>query len=376
MSGPTIAREASTEPTVPAEVRRIAPGATAPSTTRDALAVEEPLEIHLNGWRWLVTMRTPGADTDLVLGMLASEGVIAGADEVTSLVFRRHPEEPDLANVVDVRIDRPVAELTERLARNHALAATSCGLCGASSVEAVLRHRPPVAPGPTVEAATIAALPARLAAAQPVFQATGGLHGAALADAAGNLLATREDVGRHNAVDKVIGWRLRADPRPATPILLVSGRASFEIVQKALAAAIPIVAAVSAPSSLAVHLAAEAGMTLAGFVRDGGFNLYAGHERIAESAAVPADRLHGRDPNAPGADPLDFIARELRDALDEIGRKISLADWRALTRTERKRLITLATHASREDFVVYLVDRVTERTGAPPRVLAAAAARS
>jgi hypothetical protein len=220
-------------------------------------------------------------------------------------------------------------------------------------------------------------LPSQLRPAQPAFQTTGGLHAAALFDASGTRLATREDVGRHNAVDKVIGWRLRVDPRPATPILLVSGRASFEIVQKAVAAAIPIVASVSAPSSLAVHLADEAGVTLAGFVRDGGFNLYTGHARIGgDSASADGRSAADRDPNAPGADPLDFMSRDLRAALDGIGRKISLADWRTLTRTERTRLETLATHASREDFAAYLVDRVTARTGAPPRPLDAALARS
>jgi FdhD protein len=375
MTAPIIAREGSSEPTAPAEVRRIVPGTPTVTARRDTLAVEEPLEIHLNGWRWLVTMRTPGADADLVLGMLASEGVIADAAEVASLVFRRHPEEPDLANVVDVRLDRATDDLAARLARNSALASTSCGLCGASSVEAVLRERPPLAAGPTVAAHVIAALPARLAAAQPVFAATGGLHGAALCAADGTLLASREDVGRHNAVDKVIGWRLRTDPRPRTPILLVSGRASFEIVQKAHAAAIPIVASVSAPSSLAVRLAEDAGMTLAGFVRDGGFNLYSGRARIAETDTAPAaDGLvpsSDRDPSAPGADPLAFMSRDLRAALDDIQRKISLGDWRALTRSERTRLETLATHASHEDFAAYLIDRVTARTGNAPRMLGA-----
>ncbi len=370
MSTPTIAREAAGDATVPADVVRLGE-AIEPQPARDAVAVEEPLEIHLNGWRWLVTMRTPGADTDLVLGLLASEGAIAAARDVESVVFRRHPDEPDLANVVDVRVVRPLAELQERLGRNAALSATSCGLCGASSVSSILQRHPPVAPGPDIDAALLAALPERLAAAQPIFAATGGLHAAALFTADGTLVVAREDVGRHNAVDKVLGWRLRADPAPATPVLLVSGRASFEIVQKALAAAIPIVAAVSAPSSLAVMLAEDAGMTLAGFVRAGGCNLYAGHDRVrgAVAAWVAGGEARGRDPDAPGADPLDFMARPLRAALDEVGCKIALADWRALTRSERRRLVTLVEHASREDFAAYLVDRVTARTGTPPRRL-------
>jgi formate dehydrogenase accessory protein FdhD len=366
MPGPTIARETASEPALRAEVwRMVADGATTPTT--DALAVEEPLEIHLNGWRWLVTMRTPGADADLVLGMLASEGVVARADDVQSIVFRRHPEEPDLANVVDVQLEQPLPALRERLARHAAVASTSCGLCGAASVEAILKQRPPVAPGPTVDPRLLATLPRGLAAAQPTFRETGGLHAAALFDTGGRLLAAREDVGRHNAVDKVIGWRLRRDPRPDTPILLVSGRASFEIIQKAHAAAIPIVAAVSAPSSLAVAFARDAGMTLVGFVRNGACNVYTGLERVqvARQSAPPADR----DPGAPGADPVDFISRRVRAALDEIGFKISLAEWRALARSERLRLDILAGHAVRDDFAAYLIDRLTFRTGHAPRPL-------
>jgi FdhD protein len=360
MAAPTIAREAAAEPTRTTQVLRVSAGTAAAGP--DTLAVEEPLEIHLNGWRWLVTMRTPGADADLVLGMLASEGVIASATEVTSIVFRRHPEEPELANVVDVQLDQPLAELTSRLARNQTLASTSCGLCGASSVAAILQHRPPVAPGPVIGAHVLAELPFRLAAAQAAFQSTGGLHAAGVFDTEGVLLAAREDVGRHNAVDKVIGWRMRNHPQTATPILMVSGRASFEIVQKALAAAIPIVAAVSAPSSLAVALAEEAGMTLAGFVRDGSYNLYSGPARVRTTDA-------GRDPAVAEADPLAFIPQNVRTALDEIARKISLADWRALTRPERTHLITLCEHASRDDFAVYLAERVRVRTGRAPRVL-------
>lgn len=360
MPGPTIARETTSAPEISVALLRMTAGTTAPAS--DHLALEEPLEIHLNGWRWLVTMRTPGADADLVLGMLASEGVIAEATEVESIVFRRHPEEPELANVVEVQLGQSLADLQRRLARNHPFSSTSCGLCGASSVAAIMQQRPPVPLGPTVDAGIIPELPARLRAAQPGFHATGGLHAAGLFDAEGNLLAAREDVGRHNAVDKVIGWRLRAAPAPATPILLVSGRASFEIVQKALAAAIPIVASVSAPSSLAVALAREGGMTLAGFVRDGGYNIYCGDERVR--ATDP-----GRDPNAPDADPLAFIPQNVRAALDAVRCKISLADWRALTRPERTRLITLGEPTSREDFTNYLVERVTARTGLAPRSL-------
>ncbi len=364
MPSPTIARETAAVSDVPADVVRVTAGDATPA--REALAVEEPLEIHLNGWRWLVTMRTPGADADLVLGMLASEGVITAASEVDSIVFRRHPEEPDTANVVDVQLGRSLAELQGRLARNATLAASSCGLCGASSVAAILKTRTPLRPGPTVAPSVIAELPARLRTAQATFAATGGLHAAGLCDAAGTLLGAREDVGRHNAVDKVIGWRLRADA-PMPPILVVSGRASFEIVQKALVAGIPIVAAVSAPSSLAVALARDAAMTLAGFVRDGGYNVYAGAERLAPASPSRADAEAADDS-------LAFIPRALRGALDDVGYKISLADWRALTRPERARLETLSEHAERSDFAAYLVDRITARTGRAPRPLAAPAA--
>src|SRR6185295_3972816 len=182
---------------------------------------------------------------------------------------------------------------------------------GASSVAAILKDHAPLPPGPTVAAGVIGGLPARLAPAQPSFAATGGLHAAGLFAADGTLVVAREDVGRHNAVDKVLGWRLRA-AAPLPPILLVSGRASFEIVQKALAARIPVVAAVSAPSSLAVALARDANLTLAGFVRDGGYNVYAG-----------ATRLQERPERAGDNDPLEFIPTVVRRALDTIARKIS-----------------------------------------------------
>jgi FdhD protein len=359
MAGPKIVRETAGASALATEVVRVTGGDAA--AAHDTVAVEEPLEIHLNGWRWLVTMRTPGSDVDLVVGMLASEGVITSVAEVEHVQFERHPEEPDVANVVSVHLAHSLGALQERLARHQSLAASSCGLCGASSVSAILQRRPPLAAGPVVDARVLSRLPARLLAAQAAFASTGGLHGAGLFDVDGALVLAREDVGRHNAVDKAIGACLRSGA-PLPPILLVSGRTSFEIVQKALVAAIPIVAAVSAPSSLAVSLAAEAGMTLAGFVRDGGYNVYAGAERLRTAA----DRA---DPEAAVDDPLAFIPRAMRTVLDEVRCKISLADWRALTRPERLRLVTLSEHAVPDDFAAYLVDRVTARTGTAPRRL-------
>src|SRR5262245_52462226 len=282
MSHPIIVREPGRDAGAAVDLLRVSDGAALAAS--DTLAVEEPLEIRLNGWRWMVTMRTPGDDADLIVGLLASEGVIANAAEVESILFTRHPDEPELANVADARLAHPLGELQVRLTRHQSLTSSSCGLCGASAIEAILVSHAPLAAGPGVQAGVLACLPERLATAQPLFRTTGGLHAAALFDSEGALLAAREDIGRHNATDKVLGWRLRA-MGDAAAILLVSGRASFEIVQKALAARIPIVAAVSAPSSLAVALAREAGLTLAAFVREGQFNLYAAPERVVTAMA-------------------------------------------------------------------------------------------
>jgi FdhD protein len=370
MPSPIIVREPARATGADVELLRVRDGVR--EGARDLVAVEEPLEIRLNGWRWTVTMRTPGDDADLVVGLLASEGVIAHAGEVEALLFTRHPEEPDLANVADATLGRPLAELQARLARHQVLMTSSCGLCGKSTVEALLTRRQALPAGPVVDAGMLAALPERLAAAQPVFRATGGLHAAALFDAAGSLLAAREDVGRHNATDKVLGWRLRAGATARdAAILLVSGRASFEIVQKAMLAGIPIVAAVSAPSSLAVTLAREARMTLVGFVRGGSLNVYAGPERVA------AARPNGDDA---ATDPLEFIPRIVRDALDRGGAKISLRDWQALERPERECLIALAHEVAAEAggtstdgaaarFAAYLHGRILARTGHAPRPL-------
>ena len=359
MAKPTVVREPAAAPGADVALTRFAAGAS--EQRSDAVAVEEPLEIRLNGWRWTITMRTPGDDADLVVGLLASEGVITRADEVERIVFTRHPDEPELANVVDVGLERSVDALRARLTR-HQVTSASCGLCGASTIEALLRDQPPLDAGPTVAAATIARLPDLLAAAQPVFRATGGLHAAALFDVDGSLLAAREDIGRHNATDKVLGWRLRhADAGKTAAILLVSGRASFEIVQKALVARVAIVAAVSAPSSMAVALAARSGMTLAGFVRGGSSNVYAGAERL--TTARDRGAASGND------DDLEFIPRGVRTVLDAVALKISLVDWQALTLAERGRLVALAADGQPRDFARYLAERIVVRTGKAPRPL-------
>jgi FdhD protein len=359
VSDPIIVREPARAGGAEVDVER--GGAAGNAHATDVVAVEEPLEIRLNGWRWLVTMRTPGDDADLIVGLLASERVIARAADVEAIVFTRHPEEPELANVADVRLAQPLDTVRERLTRHQVLSAASCGLCGKSTVEALLAHAPPLPAGPIVDPAVLARVPEVLTGSQPVFAATGGLHAAALLDVHGTLLAAREDIGRHNAVDKALGWRLRAGAAGASAcMLVVSGRASFEIMQKALAAAIPIVAAVSAPSSLAVTLARDGNMTLAGFVRGGGYNVYVGAERLAPPA-----------PARTGEGPLAFIPTTVRSALDAIGRKISLVDWQALTIVERERLVALAETGAMAEFASDLTAAVVARTGREPRVLPA-----
>jgi FdhD protein len=251
----------------------------------DELAVEEPLEIQLGytargGWRVhksvSITMRTPGSDAELAAGFLFAEGIVGGLREIDGI-------SSPAGNVVRVELKPDVAVDLRGLER-HFYATSSCGVCGKASIEALrMSCRPSMRMfGPRVSAATIHRLPERLRETQEVFDRTGGLHAAGLFDAAGALIRRREDVGRHNAVDKLIGAQLLAGETPPfnDRLLLVSGRASFELMQKALAAGIPILAAVGAPSSLAVELARESGATLLGFVRDGRFNVYAGKERI------------------------------------------------------------------------------------------------
>ena len=244
----------------------------------DVLAAEEPLEIRLEGGQVAVTMRTPvpGQDAELAFGFLLGEGILA-TEAVARISECRTPDGD--GGIADVRL-RPDAEHRSGWQRNF-YATSSCGICGKASIEAVRLAASPVPEGPRISPDVLWSLPDSLRGGQRVFDRTGGLHAAALFDVAGNLLSLREDVGRHNAVDKLVGRAAIDELLPLHQnILLVSGRASFEIVQKALLAGAPIVAAVSAPSSLAVRLARESNMTLVAFLRPGGFNVYAGPERI------------------------------------------------------------------------------------------------
>ena len=225
-----------------------------------------------------VTMRTPGSDFELAAGFLFTEGLIAGADDIESIAYCDLPEEEQEYNVVTVRLTRPFDP--EALRRNF-FASSSCGVCGKASLDDVEVRCPTLPPGPVVAASTVTGLPDALRQSQRIFEETGGLHASGLFGSDGDLEVLREDVGRHNAVDKVVGWAVlgRAVPLSGT-ILQVSGRLSFEIVQKAAVAGVPIVSAVSAPSSLAVGAGDRLGVTVAGFVRDGGLNVYSHPERI------------------------------------------------------------------------------------------------
>ena len=243
----------------------------------DVLATEEPLEIRVEGRSIAVVMRTPGHDRELAAGFLLTEGVIKSAKDLFDIATCVEGQ----GNAVDVALARPGAVDLEKLTR-HVFTSSSCGICSQTSIEAVLRVRKPLADRVRIEARTLLALPARLAAQQTAFHTTGGLHACALFDRAGKLLALREDVGRHNALDKLIGWALLEKHTPLRGhLVLLSGRASFEMMQKSHAAGIPVVAAISAPSSLAVEFARTSGQTLAGFVRGGSMNVYAGAQRIA-----------------------------------------------------------------------------------------------
>ena len=265
----------------PVGVVRVRGGARA--TESDVAATEEPLELRLHGHPFAVIMRTPGADRELAAGFLLAERVIGGADALGTIAHCTDPGADHPENIVDVTLVNGSAGAIDRLlaGRRQVMTTSSCGMCGRRTIESLAAGVAPLAAAWTVPASAVAALPGRLRARQAVFDETGGLHAAGLFTRDGTLLDVAEDVGRHNAVDKIVGRMLMRDALPLTDhVLCVSGRTSFEIVQKAILAGIPIVAAVSAPSSLAIELAQEFGVTLVGFIRGDSFNIYAHAERI------------------------------------------------------------------------------------------------
>lgn len=247
----------------------------------DAVAREDPLEIQLGGAPLAVVMRTPGHDEELALGFLVTERVVDRAADVVSVRHCTAVPHPEAAGNVVRAVLAEGVEVDLSALRRNLYASSSCGICGKATVENALAVAPPLRDPARFEASFFYALPERLRERQVAFQRTGGLHAAALFAPDGRLLVVREDVGRHNAVDKVVGWALRRDLVPLSGhVLLVSGRISFEIVQKALAARVPVVAAVSAPTSLAVTLAERANLALVGFLRDRTLNAYAARQRI------------------------------------------------------------------------------------------------
>jgi FdhD protein len=262
------------------------------SARADLLAAEEPLGIRVDGTALTMTMRTPGDDVELAAGFLVGEAIVRGRDDITGMKVcdgttcghLTHTED-EIGNIVDIGLAPGVTVTTA--ARRSFLTTSACGVCGKTSIDdiCVLPQAPLADDATSFDPAVLTTLPDRLREAQRVFASTGGLHAAGLFTAAGELLAVREDVGRHNAVDKIVGWALLQDKLPLTGcLLLVSGRASFELVQKAVLAGIPLLAAVSAPSSLAAELAEEAGLTLIGFLRGQSMNVYTGAQRVATAA--------------------------------------------------------------------------------------------
>ena len=270
----------------------------------DALATEEPMEIRLLAGQTkqtvAVTMRTPGADFELAAGFLYGEGIIDSPEEILKISYcvDSDLDTEQRYNIVNVEL-RGGREFDLRPLERHFYTTSACGVCGKASLEQLeLRGCPVMPSGPEVSAEIINTLPEKLREAQGLFDATGGLHAAALFDNKGELLALREDVGRHNATDKLVGWALLEGRLPLTDhIVMVSGRSSFEILQKCLTAGVPVVCAISAPSSLAVDVAREFGMTLVGFLRGGRFNVYAGYERIQPDSENPETRLSQTNKN-------------------------------------------------------------------------------
>jgi FdhD protein len=243
---------------------------------------EEPLEIRVRGRAIAVTMRTPGDDLELAAGFLISEGLLRAKSDLVEMAYCQSGEVSNAENILNVFVAPGVSVDVEKLTR-HVFASSSCGVCGKATIESVHQHFPPVESNLRISASLLCALPDMLRKGQKTFTETGGLHGSALFNKEGEMLALREDAGRHNAVDKIIGWGFLNESLPFSQhILLVSGRASFEIMQKALSANIAIVAAISAPSSLAVEFARESNQTLVGFLRGKSFNVYSHPERILE----------------------------------------------------------------------------------------------
>jgi FdhD protein len=254
---------------------RLEHGAAAQAT--DLVAREEPLEIRVEGRSIAVVMRTPGHDEDLAAGFLLTEGVIKKASDIFEISLC--PSTSEGGNVADVLLAGITVDW-DSLTR-HVFASSSCGVCGKATIESVFMNFPPVTESMQISAAFLQSLPDKARAAQETFEQTGGLHASAIFDQAGNLLVLREDVGRHNALDKVLGYSLRHGLLPLQEhVLMVSGRVSFEIMQKALAGGIPIVAAISAPSTLAVDFAQGSGQTLVGFLRGDRMNVYAHPQRL------------------------------------------------------------------------------------------------
>ncbi|KLL94253.1 formate dehydrogenase [Rhodococcus sp. IITR03] len=269
---------------VTARTRMIRVDAASSRAKTDALAVEEPLELRVNGTPLAVTMRTPGADIELAQGFLLTEGVIATRGDIGSIRYCNSVDDDgrNTYNVLDIEL-APGVELPDFGLQRNFYTTSSCGVCGKASLDAI-RQRTRYSPDydeAVVDAAVLFGAPHTLRDAQRVFDRTGGLHAAALFTTTGELIVLREDVGRHNAVDKVIGWAVENARIPSSgTVLLVSGRASFELTQKSVMAGIPILAAVSAPSSLAVDLASQSGVTLVGFLRNEKLNVYSRPERI------------------------------------------------------------------------------------------------
>ena len=271
----------SLAPTRTVEVTRVGPAGSARTT--DRAAAEEPLDVRLHGRSFAVIMRTPGKDRELAAGFLLSERVIRSADELGAVEHCRHPDQSRAHHVVDVFLRAGAAERVPAMLENrrNIVANSSCGVCGRATIDELAADIAPIVSDVACDIGVIRRLPDRLRSTQATFDETGGLHGAALFTPGGELVTSAEDVGRHNAVDKVFG-SLLLDDRPIPPgVLVVSGRVSFEIVQKAWLAGVPVIVAVSAPTSLAIDLARQAGITLLGFVRGESLNIYTHTARIA-----------------------------------------------------------------------------------------------